>query len=228
MNLGTKPSTTLRCLAKYYFAQGYKKAKVRALIETYIKQVIPATNILNWQSIIDRQVSFAQKHALIEIDAIPITQAELDICRSLNGVRAQRLLFTLICIAKYYDLACATNNHWVNQEDRDIFALANVAVPIKEQSLMLNDLRNLGYIKFSRRTSNTNVNVTCIDESGGPVMFVSDFRNLGFQYMKMFGGPYLACACCGLVVHRFNNRQKYCPTCAVEMNRRNTADRTAI
>ena len=41
----------------------------------------------------------------------------------------------------------------------------------------------------------------------------NDLRNLGYQYLKYYGEPFLECANCGLTVKRANNKQKYCNSC---------------
>lgn len=81
--------------------------------------------------------------------------------KSTTGKPMKRLLFTLICLAKYSDLVNSNNGGWVNRTDKEIFRLANVVTPIRRQSLMLNDLREFGYIRFSRKVDNVNINVQC-------------------------------------------------------------------
>ena len=53
---------------------------------------------------------------------------------------------------------------------------------------------------------------------------IHDFRNLGYQYMKYYGGPYFECVNCGITVKEQEpskgRRQKYCPECALEIKTR--------
>lgn len=52
-------------------------------------------------------------------------------------------------------------------------------------------------------------------------MRVSDFRNLGYQYMKYHGEPYFECTNCGITEKIKNPSSgrppKYCPQCAAEI-----------
>ena len=58
-------------------------------------------------------------------------------------------------------------------------------------------------------------------EDGEVAVRVSDFRNLGYQYLKYHGEPYFECENCGLTVRQNNKktgrRQKYCQSCAAEI-----------
>lgn len=223
-DLGAKPLETLGRIAKYYRSEGYKKTEIHRMLESFVLKCDPTINIVKWQDAIAKQVKCTDKYSLVEIDGIPITQKELDICNSLSGKQVKRLMFTLICIAKFNNAANDKNNGWVNRQDNEIFRMANVTTPIKRQSLMLNDLRELGLIRFSRKVDNININVTCIDDSGDPALVITDYRNLGYQYMKYCGEPYFECASCGIVVKRGSNIQKYCHDCAVDVNRQRARD----
>jgi hypothetical protein len=75
-------------------------------------------------------------------------------------------------------------------------------------------------IGFSRKVDNTNVQV-CFMEDGELALHVTDFRNLGYQYLKYHGEPYFVCANCGITT-KLNDpvkgkKQKYCPECAVQV-----------
>lgn len=223
-DLGAKPLETLGRIAKYYRSEGYKKTEIHRMLESFVLKCDPSINIVKWQDAIAKQVKGTDKYSLVEIDGIPITQKELDICNSLSGKQVKRLMFTLICIAKFNNAANDKNNGWVNRQDNEIFRMANVTTPIKRQSLMLNDLRELGLIRFSRKVDNININVTCIDDNGDPALIITDYRNLGYQYMKYCGEPYFECASCGIVVKRGSNIQKYCRDCAVDVNRQRARD----
>ena len=85
---------------------------------------------------------------------------------------------------------------------------------------MYHTLSELGLIRFSKKIDNTNVRVEFI-EDGEVAVRVSDFRNLGYQYLKYHGEPYFECENCGLTVRQNNKktgrRQKYCQSCAAEI-----------
>lgn len=224
-SLGDHPTETLGRVAKYYKSEGYGRADVGRLLEEFMMKCDSNVNIVKWQDMIDKQVKYAFKYPIINIKYIPITQKELDLCDGLSGKQMRRLMFTLICLAKYANEVNDSNNNWVNRQDREIFKMANVVTSVKRQSLMLNDLRELGLIRFSRKVDNVNINVECIDIEGEAVLLVDDFRNLGYQYMRYCGESFFSCSCCGLVVKRTNNSQLYCHDCGIEVNRQMTRDK---
>lgn len=217
--LGVKPIETISRVAKYFRSEGYSKADIHDMLEEFIMKCDPAINVVKWQNTIDSQAKCVDKCHLIEIDSIPITQKELDVCNSLPWKQMQRLMFTLICVAKFFNATNVNNNSWINMPDKEIFKMANVVTAIKRQSLMLNDLRGLGLIRFSRKVDSVSINVQCVDEAGSPVLTITDYRNLGYQYMRYCGEPFIECESCGIVVKKTSNVQKYCAECAVEINR---------
>jgi len=217
--LDAKPTETLGRIAKYYRAEGYKKSEIHSMLESFMLKCDPTINIVKWQDTISWQVKDTDKFSLIEIDGVPITQKELDICDSLAGKQMRRLMFTLICVAKFCNAVNDKNNGWVNHPDKEIFKMANVVTSIKRQSLMLNDLREAGLIRFSRKVDNININVRCIDSAGEPALLITDYRNLGNQYMRYCGEPYFECAACGVVIKKTGKNHKYCCDCAVNVNR---------
>lgn len=222
--LGVKPADTLRCVAKYYRAEGYHKAEIHERLEVFLQKCDPGINLVKWQDTVARYVKDAERYPLLEIEGVPITRRELEICGGLTGKQMPRLLFTLLCLAKYSDMASEKNNGWVNRSDREIFSMANIVTPTRRKSLMLNDLRGAGLIRFSRKVDNVNINVSCIDKEGEAEMVITDYRNLGYQYLMRCGEPYFECAECGIMVRRANNAQKYCKGCALEVNIQKTME----
>ena len=158
-----------------------------------------------------------------------MSQAEFrDKCKeyAISQVKVQRkqikrLAFTLLCLAKYWQIVVPSGDYWVNNRDNEIMAMANINTSIKRQSMMYWTLRECGMIQFSRKVDNTNVRV-CFVEDGDAVMRVTDFRNLGYQYLKYHGEPYFECENCGLTT-KINTpnkgcKQKYCRDCAVAIH----------
>lgn len=222
--LDAKPVETLGRIAKYYRSEGYKKSEIYSMLESFMLKCDPTINVVKWQDTIDRLVRDSEQFPLIELDGIPITQSELDVCDGLSGKQMKRLMFTLICLAKFCNAVSDKNNNWVNRPDKEIFKMANVVTPIKRQSLMLNDLREAGLIRFSRKVDNININVSCIDNTGDPVLVITDYRNLGYQYMRYCGEPYFECASCGIVIKRTGKNHRYCSDCAADIHRQKARD----
>lgn len=225
--LGAKPVDTLLRVARYYLAEGYKKTEIRPMLDDFLLTCDASVNLVKWTGSLDWVMKNIDKYKLIEIEYVPITQKEIDVCASLKGHQAQRVLFSLICTAKFGNMINEKNSDWVNRPDKEVFRAANVSLPIHKQSILLHDFMESGFIKFSKKVDNTNINVCCIDkdENAKIVLKVSDFRNLGYQFERHMGGKYFECVECGIVVPKKSNAQKYCKNCGPDMNRKKTAAR---
>lgn len=219
--LGKKPIETLSRVAKYYYANQYSKKDVRKLLDTFLTQCDPSVSLVHWSDTLDRVAKSVDKFPIIRLDGICITQKELEKIETLGGKQAKRLAFTLLCVAKYWDAVSDFNNHWVNSSDKEIMQMANINTSVKRQSMMFGELRDAGFIRFSKKIDNLNVQVMFM-EDGETAMFIQDFRNIGYQYLKHCGEPYFDCVNCGITVkiqEPFKGRrQKYCPSCAVELH----------
>lgn len=219
-SLGSKPYETLVRVAKYFVSNGMGKKEVRRSLEEYLLQCDPSASITKWSNVLNNAVSAAIKYPAIDISHIDISDKEIKTISSLKGKQLQRLAFTLLCLAKYWDIISISKNHWVNSKDSDIMQMANINTSIKRQSYLYHTLNELGLIQFSRKVDNTNVRV-CFIEDGETVLTVSDFRNVGYQYLKYLGEPYFNCINCGITT-KFSapvkgKKQKYCKRCAAEI-----------
>lgn len=226
-DMGAHPSDALTRIAKLCAADGRGNAETRQILEQHVLKCIPDANLTMWQDLIARCIRSAKRYPLIDIDRVPVYRGEMQICAGLDGVQTRRLMFTLICLARYGNMINDQNNNWVNRQESEILRLANLEVSVMRRSLMLNSLREAGLIGFSRRVDNLNINVRCLSDEKTDVeaLHISDFRNLGYQFMRYTGAPSLECSMCGAVIPKKNNRQLYCKDCAKEVNRERAASR---
>lgn len=220
-SLDKKPSETLRRVARKYIDDGYSKKDVRKMVELFLLQCEPTASLPKWSDAIDYAVGRAYKYQAIYIDNIKITKSEMDKIDELSGKQIKRLAFTLLCLAKYWYMVAPETDFWVSNKDNEVMALANINTSIKRQSLMYYTLRELGMIQFSKKVDNTSVRVCFVDDDSDTVLEVQDFRNLGYQYLKYHGEPYMECRHCGITTKIENlsigRPQKYCKSCANEI-----------
>lgn len=215
--LGKKPYETFSRVAKYYTYNNYTKTQVRQQLDNFLLRCEPAASLVTWSDTLDAAAKSALKYPPIMIDHIAVTVPEMNKLKELKGKQLQRLAFTLLCIAKYKVTVNPLNNNWVTTPDAEIMKMANINTSIKRQSLLYNQLMELGMIRFSKKIDNLSVQVL-FAEDGDTAMEITDFRNLGYQYMMYYGEPYFKCEWCG-VVTKINSpakgaKPKYCPDCA--------------
>lgn len=228
-SLGKKPYETLTRVARYYIDNGASKRDARKMLETFLLQCDPTASIPKWSNTLDNALTSAAKYPSADIDSIKITDKEMARIDSLKGMQIQRLAFTLLCLSKYWDIISKSKDHWVNSKDSDIMQMANINTSIKRQSMMYHTLNEAGLIQFSKKVDNTNVRV-CFIEPGETVIEVTDFRNIGYQYLKYKGGPYFYCVNCGITTKYSDpvkgKKQKYCRKCASEIAMRQNINST--
>jgi len=225
--LGKKPYETLCRVARYYLDSSYSKREVRKMLDVFLLQCDPVASLPKWSDVVDHALERAAKFPAIQIDHVTVTLPELQRIEAVQGRQAQRLAFTLLCLAKYWDLAGQGGDHWVNSKDADIMRMANINTSIRRQSAMYHQLRDAGLIQFSRKVDNTNVRV-CFLQDGPAELLVSDFRNLGYQYLHYRGEAYFECQNCGITTKLRNpqkcGRQRYCSDCAAQIAMRQRVD----
>ena len=221
--LGKKPYETLSRVAKYYTYKNYTRREVRRLLDEFLLQCEPAVSLVTWSDTLDSAAKSAAKYPLVMIDSIDITEPEMARIATLPGKPIRRLAFTLLCIAKYMHTISESTNYWVTTPDNEIMKMANISTSIKRQSGMFGQLKDEGMIRFSKQIDNLSVQVL-FAEPGDTVLRITDFRNLGYQYMKYLGDPYFECTNCGLTDKIMNPAScrppKYCPQCAAEIRTR--------
>ena len=223
LDLGKRPMETINRYARYLYSLGYSGDEIEKQIEEFLLRCDSDVSLVKWQDAIHSAAKKADKFLLVEIDGVSITENEMQVINSINGKMARKLLFTLVCLAKYRNSINPANNNWVNYKSRDIFALANVTLSSKRQALMLNDLWQQNMIGYSKVVDNVNINVKVVDYSSPQVMYITDFRNLGNQYLLHIGEKYFACSECGLVERRVSNNQMFCKECASIINIKKTS-----
>lgn len=219
-DLGNHPLETLDRVARYFRqVYGYSRSETRKNLEYFLLRCNPDANLVRWSDNLDYIAKRAAKYKLIEIDGIPITKKELETVGAVGSMSAQRLAFTLLVLAKYWNIVHSDNDNWVNTSDKDTLSMADVHTSIKRQCDMFHKLREVGFIQFSKRVDNLNVRVLAVsnDPDDEQVLYITDTRSIGNQYMMYRGQPYFTCEECGIVTRRTGTRQKYCPACAHEI-----------
>lgn len=213
-------------VARYYNSAGYDKKKIRGLVEDFLVRNDPQCNLVQMGDMIDRAVKDSGRRQILELNSIPVTYAELKLVDELEVARERKILFTLICLAKYSNAVSGTLNGWVNYPLKDIFYLANTYNLVKPKMYaLLHDLGEQRLIGFSRRIDNTNIQVKCLNYDSDPKLQIYSFRDLGNQYLKYKGEPFFECQSCGAFTRRTNRSQRYCVECGKEINRSRAYER---
>lgn len=216
--VGEKPRVTLQILSKYYYHQlGYRKEKIAKLLTEYLQNYYPRypSSKVSWANTIEKIAKDAGKYPLYQIDAVWITDGELHTIDNINGSEEERkLAFTLLCLAKLGNMRDTKNNSWVSIDAKELMELANITGTRKNCMKILSRLHGLGLIDFPKKNGNLSNRITFIDDNSAKTLSISDFRSLGYAYLKHNGENIIQCASCGILTRGSKNGlRKYCPSC---------------
>lgn len=216
--IGDKPFFTLSILAKYYYhCHGYRKKKITDLLISFISECYPrySCNRADWDAHIEKLATSAGKYTLFEIDGIWITRAELDTIEGIHNKVLERLAFTMLCLAKLGNARNSKNNGWVNYTAKDIYSMARISCSVIDRYEKLSQLNQLSLLEFPKKNDNLSSRVTYVDDDSEKILFIYDFRELGYEYLKYKGENFIRCRECDILVR--NNKcgdKKYCSNCA--------------
>lgn len=213
----TKPFVTLSILAKYYYHEcGFRKKKITTLLLEYLSKYYPRyeLNEFSWQTSVEKIAAKAGAYQLYQINGVKITKSEIETIANLHDKVLERLMFTMLCLAKLNNEKNPNNNGWVNADTKNIFTYARIGCKSDEREVKIGKLWQMGLLEFSKRNDNLNCRVTFIDNDGDEELFISDFRELGYEYQKYKGEKFINCVECGILIRRSKNgRRKYCNNC---------------
>lgn len=212
---GRKPGTSIFLLARYYRQiMGMRPKETIERIHDIMLQTYPGYVRANWENKIDTIVKNATSRQLVEIKSIPVTEAEIEAIQTMANVKERRLAFTLVVLAKYFNIINTDNNNWVNVEPSRVFSMACIHINSDAQATLYNQLTKHGIITYSHKTGNVNAKVLCLYPDSPTACEVTDLRYIGNDYMMYCGKPYSVCLRCGATFkqNKKHNR-KYCREC---------------
>lgn len=213
-DLGSKPSSTLNLLARYYREVGKDNDEIKELLSDFLHRCLKDKyKESKWIDSIFYQVVKSKKYTLKKVDKVAITKPEMEIVQSVKGKSRQKVLFTLLVLAKYYNAVSDKNNNWTNLEYKKIFKLANVQLSIQNQALLINDLYNCGFVNVSRNVGKPNIQVNFVDNESDVVLTITQLKDLGKEYLLFCGEDYIRCQKCGSIIKNYKNNNKYCKDC---------------
>lgn len=216
-DIGSKPTAALFLLAKYY-RQREKLSKNETIgkLNDFMASCDKHYHSALWEDTIENIAKKADKYPLREIESIGLTIKELDQIKTLNHLKYEKLVFVMLCHAKLHNTLFPDNHGWVNATIPEIYRTARITVKYrKDKFLYLNDIEATGLISFATRNDNLNLRVNFIDMEGTPVFEISDFRELGYEYLNYYKkGKFARCTECQKLYVRKTNNQKYCDLCA--------------
>lgn len=171
-----------------------------------------------YSKLISDAVKKAHKKPFFNIENITITKSELDIIESLNNLRAEKVLFVLLCMAKQQREIYGLTNDLVKYSLPDLCKMARISVPTSEREYILYEIVQRGFLGYPKKNDTSCLMVTFIDDDGDAELVVDeiDCQELAYTYLnwKNKGKGYGRCEFCKRLMKKSkNSSSRFCKNC---------------
>ena len=214
-------SNIINSLARYnIFVRKLSESDNIERISQWMVAHCPKYNDRSYSPIVESYVKNAAKYPLKTIQNIKIYKSELDYIGNFADIKKEKVLFVLLCIAKYQKAFFGYQNGKYICTTPDVFKMARVNIPVTEREMMMHEL--YGPIGCSYRVDGAERYVTFmeISDEGNEIAFKMDefdYLELAFKYLWWKNGMtgYKKCDSCGrLFRQKKEGNQVYCKQCA--------------
>lgn len=173
----------------------------------------------SYSNLIADAVKRAHKKSFYNIDSLKITQSELDIISSLNNLRAEKILFVLLCMAKQQSVSYGFTDGLVKYSLPDLCKAARISVPTDEREYILYNIIQHGFLGYPKKNNTQCLIVNFIDNDNEAVLNINevDCQELAYVYLywKNNGNGYARCEYCKkLIKQSKTNPKRFCKTCS--------------
>jgi len=231
-----KYSKELRILAKYYNKElNLKTDKIKEKLKEFCEKYLPKYNeVLHLDMIIKAsRYGVKKNNRLLKIQSILITKNELTTIESLKDIKLETFSFVTLVLSKI--------NKFVEENYKDHkkkkcnkkyeYYCNNLKEMFISSKIRCNKEQRESYIDLLSQTSLFDYTifgtfkVNFVDEIEEVVIEINKYENFVLEYMKYKGENIGYCEVCEIPFYPTNNFQKYCKTCAKEIEKENHKDR---
>ena len=171
-----------------------------------------------YSNVISDAIKKASKYPFYVIDNIAITQSELYAISSLNNLRAEKVLFVLLCMAKQQRLSNGFTNGLVKYSITELCKLARISVPADDREYILYEIVKNGLLGYPKKNNTQCLIVNFIDTNDVVLeLDETDCQELAYVYLswKNDGKGYTRCQRCNRIMKQSKTKpKKYCEECA--------------
>ena len=182
-----------------------------------------------YSNLISDTVKKARQYPFYIIDNLKITQSELNIISSLDNLRAEKVLFVLLCMAKQQKLSNGFTNGLVKYSITELCKLARVSVPAEDREYILYEIVQRGLLGYPKK-NNTQCLIVNFMDINDVVLELDeiDCQELAYVYLswKNKGKGYTKCQQCHRLIKQSKTKpRKYCESCAKEVEKAHNKER---
>ncbi len=172
-----------------------------------------------YEQLISDIIKKSRKQPFYQIKNIEVTQSELNAISSLENLRAEKVLFVLLCMAKQQSVAAGFTNGLVMYSITSLCKMARISVPAEQREYILNYIVQKGLLKCPQKNNSKCLFVNCIDNNSPIVLKLDeiDCQELAYVYLnwKNDGKGYSRCEFCNRPIKQIKGKsQRFCEQCA--------------
>lgn len=197
----------INMLARYnYFIRELEYETNRQNIKSFIDAALSNVDMNEFANVVSMAVKNAPKHPISNVNEIIITKNEIEIIKSLNDIKQEKILFVILAIAKYnYIIYDGKYGYAAFCKYSDLFKMARVTVPIKDRAYFMQFVTQTGLIEIPNSPATISLKPTFVDNDSKCAIKLGEveFKDLAYAYMA-YKEPhkFRRCTTCGKYFRR--------------------------
>ena len=163
----------------------------------------------SYSNTILKAIKGSKKWNFYKIDNIVITKHELEIIKSLQNIREEKILFVLLCMAKQQSVSNGFTDGLVKYSIVDLCRMARISVPADDREYILHDILVKGLICCPKKNDTKCLKVNFIDNNGEQELILDeiDCQELAYVYLRWKDGKgFKRCKSCGRLIKSKENK----------------------
>ena len=171
-----------------------------------------------YSNLISDAIKRAKKNPFYNIDSIKITISELEAISTLEDVKAEKVLFVLLCMAKLQAISYGFTGGLVKYSLSDLCKMARISVPTEEREYILYNIIQTGLLGYPKKNNTQCLFVNFIDNDGEVAISLTEnnCKELAYEYLNWKNGGigYDRCELCGNILKQSkSNPKRFCREC---------------
>lgn len=216
-----KPTRTLTILIKYFKNMGLTDEEIYNELVDHMTDAYDGFTEDDWRDkILDLIAIYTtEEHALLDINAIHITESEMARIEEVNNEVLERILFVMLVYCKVKQAMRNHDSNWITEDMKEICGEAKVARSMEKQAELFRQLMQMGYFNMSRKIGSLSKELLYVDNTSPVAITITSFDDFILDYHIYKGKKVINCKECGKRVMAKGRNSKYCAECAKESER---------
>ena len=230
LKLPSKPSKVLRIIIKNMIINENSDDDIKELIENLLKREYGKNyNKTYWNKYIDSTIKSLKKkeNKMIDVDKVNIYKEELEIIKSLNDIRLEKLAFILLVYCKINKQVNPLINNKINIPLYNIL-MESLIKRDNNGKLLLNELYKKEFIHQGNSCDGTAIQILYVRNEGEIELIIDDLRD--YQPITWYleyrqGIKYKKCEKCSKRFEIKGKNNRYCNYCSKKIKKEKTNER---